>query len=237
VLFGTGKYLEAGDKLLTPQRVQSFYGIFDKNVGDSDRVTADRATALQPQTIIAETSVDPDGTGPQTSINVRVTSDKAIGNKSGWFIDLVSPSGYQGEKSVSDPIVQNGHVIFTTLIPDGNPCNFGGGSWVMEMNVFDGKRFETSSFDLNNDGVFNSKDSVKVVVDGVTIDAAITGVGSTQGILQTPGVTEGPVKNPDTGETHVLGQLYLPGSTGDMQLVTRNPGLAGYGRQTWRQLR
>jgi type IV pilus assembly protein PilY1 len=232
VLFGTGKYLEPDDKLLTPVRVQSFYGIFDKNVGSSDRVTAARSTALKEQTILAEASVTKGG----TPINVRVTSDTAIGDKQGWFIDLKSPSGYQAEKQVSNPVVRNGHVLFTTLIPDGNPCNFGGGSWIMEMNVFDGKRVEKSSYDLNHDGVFNSADNVTVTIDGKAVTVPITGLGSTQGILQSPGTSDGPVKDPD-GATHEVQHVYLLGSKGEIQQFDRDPGLGASGRQSWRQVR
>ena len=244
VLFGTGKFLEETDKSLTPVRNQSFYGIIDRNTGvaATDRVTRGNLLA---QTILAEVSVDPpdpDGSGPLAdppAINVRATSNNVVGDKPGWYINLVSPSGYQAEKQVSNPVVRNGNVIFTTLIPDANPCKPGGTSWVMEMNVLSGSRLDVPPFDLNNDGQFTSADNlIPITVGGVTIYVSASGVGSTEGILQSPGVADGVFKAPgDTGPGTPVQYKFLPGSSGVIQRVTENPGLGGVGRQSWRQIR
>ena len=242
VLFGTGKYLEPSDKLSTPTRVQSFYGIFDKGVGTSDRVTGARTTELIEQTILGEVAnYDPDGTGPLKPLNLRVTSDNLIGTKKGWFIDLLSPSGYQGERQVSNPIVRDGNVIFTTLIPDADPCKSGGRSWLMEMSTIDGKRSETSSFDLNRDGKFTTADNVTITVNGVVMILPATGLGSDT-ILQTAATLDGsyrpettpPGTDPDGSEVIYL---YFVDSDGQMQQYITNPGPAGLGRQAWRQVR
>lgn len=234
VLFGTGKYLEAADKLLTPQRVQTFYGIVDRNAAVTS--LSDRSN-LTKQEILAETNVDLDASGPLAPINVRVTTDNLLGANAGWYIDLLSPLGYQGEKQVSNPIIRNGNVVFTTLIPDKDPCNFGGGSWIMEMNLLDGARLKTTPFDLNNDGLFTDADQVTVTItdkDGnlVNITAPVTGLGSSEGILQSPGVVEG-----EQGEGKPVQYKYLPGSSGGIQRVIENPGVNGTGRQSWRQIR
>ena len=50
-------------------------------------------------------------------------------------MDLVSPSGFQGERVIANPLLRNGRVIFTTLIPDQDPCGFGGDSWLMELDA------------------------------------------------------------------------------------------------------
>ena len=54
-------------------------------------------------------------------------------------MDLVSPPGYENEKQVTNPIVRNGNVVFTTLIPQANPAA-GGRSWIMEMSALTGAR-------------------------------------------------------------------------------------------------
>ena len=238
VLFGTGKYLENSDKLLTPTRVQTFYGIVDRNTGTAaDSVTGGRGS-LTRQEILLETTVDLDGAeGPLDPMDVRVTSNNTLGANSGWYLDLLSPSGYQGEKQVSNPIIRNGNVIFTTLIPDPDPCAFGGNSWIMELNLLDGSRLKTTPFDLNNDGQFTDADHVTITVtleDGTTVDIAvpISGLGSTEGILQSPGVIDG-----EMGQGRPVQYKYLPGSSGGIQRVTENPGVSGTGRQSWRQVR
>jgi type IV pilus assembly protein PilY1 len=234
VLFGTGKYLEAEDKQTTaPQKVQTFYGVVDRNTGtDSDRVS-DR-TSLTAQQILVETSVDPDGGGPLTALNIRVTSNNTLNGSSGWYLDLVSPTlGYQAEKQVSNPIVRNGRVIFTTLLPDSDPCSSGGGSWIMEINALDGSRLTATPFDVNNDSQFTNADNVTVTLpDGSQVTVPISGLGSKEGILQSPGVIEGEVQ----GGLPVQFK-YLPGSSGGIQRVTENPGTGGTGRQSWRQIR
>ena len=233
VLFGTGKYLESNDKLTTPTRVQTFYGIVDRNTGtDTDRV-ADRLS-LTAQQILVETSADPDGSGPLGSINVRVTSNNTLSGTSGWYLDLVSPvQGYQAEKQVTNPIVRNGRVIFTTLLPDSDPCSSGGGSWIMELNALDGSRLTSTPFDINNDSQFTSADNVTVTLpDGTQVTVPVSGLGSNEGILQSPGVIEGEVQ----GGLPVQFK-YLPGSSGGIQRVTENPGAGGTGRQSWRQIR
>jgi type IV pilus assembly protein PilY1 len=243
VLFGTGKYLEPSDKTVgTPQRPQSFYGVIDRNSGTDTDLVADRDSLTQ-QEILAEMAVDveadPDGAGPLTaqSIRIRATTDNALGANSGWYIDLVSPAGYQAEKQVTNPIVRNGNVVFTTLIPDADPCNFGGNSWLMELSLLDGSRLRNSTpFDINRDGQFTPDDYVPVLLpDGTTVSMPISGVGSTEGILSPPGVVDGEMG--PIGQGRPVQYKYLPGTSGNIMRVTENPGANGTGRQSWRQIR
>lgn len=234
VLFGTGKYLELSDKQLTPERRQTFYGIFDRNTATSQ--VAGRSNLTQQQ-ITHELSVDPDGTGPLSSIKARVTTNSPLGTNSGWYLDLVAPSptGYQAEKQVSNPIVRNGNVIFTTLIPDTNPCSAGGDSWIMELSLLNGGRHETTPFDINNDGEFTSADYV-TLPDGTRV--SITGIGSKEGILQSAGVIEGESGGGGGGGGGQCVQYkYMPGSSGGIQKISENCGPSGTGRQSWRQIR
>jgi type IV pilus assembly protein PilY1 len=139
VLFGTGKYVESSDKLLTPERHQSSYGIIDTNTGLASHDIVSARSTLQQQTIDAESTVTIDN----NQYNVRVTSKNKGSNVDGWYIDLVSPTqGYQAEKQVARSLLRNGRVIFTTLIPDSDPCKFGGTSWLMELDALTGSRLE-----------------------------------------------------------------------------------------------
>lgn len=237
VLFGTGKYLESSDVLVTPERPQTFYGIFDRNTGlDADRVTS--RASLTEQTILQEVTIDPpdpDGDGPLGDpgpVNARVTSNNSM-NNSGWYIDLVSPSGYEAEKAVTNPIVRNGNVIFTTVIPDTNPCGSGGRSWLMEVSALSGARLDAPPFDLNQDGLFTDADAIAVTnADGSVTYINVSAIASEDGmgILQSPGVIDG-------GQGVPLQFKYSPGSSGGIQRVVENPGIGTTGRQSWRQLR
>jgi type IV pilus assembly protein PilY1 len=235
VLFGTGKFLEATDKTVTKspigdQRVQTFYGIVDVNSGADADIVPGRS-ALQQQTILYEQAYK------TTEINVRVPSAVPRGTKRGWFLDLVQPTwyaspqgtaGYQGERVVSNPILRNDRVIFATLIPDTDPCLSGGSSWLMELDALNGSRLTFSPFDLNGDGKFDPQDLVTVTLpNGTTQELPAGGVQSTVGITPEPGILASPQAE----------FKYSPGTTGNVGVITENPGANAYGRQSWRQIR
>jgi len=212
VLFGTGKYLEATDTNVASPKTQSFYGLLDPNTGTAatDKI-AGRAN-LTAQTITNEVT---------TAVgDLRVTSKNALGGTSrGWYMDLISPSGAQGEMQVTDSLVRSGHVVFTTLVPNSDPCEFGGSSWLMEMNLFTGSRLDTTPFDLNNNGLFD---------DTVTIGGVVYPIS---GVRTTVGITPKPA--PLSGEK--CDYLIFPGTSGGTETRCRDPGPRGFGRQSWRQ--
>jgi type IV pilus assembly protein PilY1 len=233
VLFGTGKYLEPVDKLLTPRLDQSFYGILDCNTGTSSDIVS---SGLQQQTIDSEVSVTIDN----TQYNVRLTSNNPVdlqchnpsqaGDQRGWYMNLVSPvQGYQAEKQVSRPLLRNGRIIFTTLIPDSDPCSFGGNSWLMELDALTGRRLQESPFDLKRDNQFSEEDMVQVTLPNGTTDLIpASGLQSTVGIIPKPGILVDP--------TNPVEYKYTPGTSGNISVTVENPGANSYGRQAWRQL-
>ena len=220
ILFGTGKFLEdPTDRQLATGFDQSFYGIYDPNTDANDRFTG--RTDLQAQTITSEETVTVAG----KSFNLRTTSDNAPGTR-GWYMDFISPAptGFQGERVVSNPLLRNGRIIFTTLIPDPDPCGFGGTSWLMELDALTGKRLTEAPFDLNRDGKFDEKD----LVPG-TPPLPPSGMQSEVGITPEPGVLTDPL--------HGIEYKYSPGTSGTIQVIGENPGAGNVGRQSWRQIR
>lgn len=229
VYFGTGKYYADNDQLVgdTPQ-VQSFYAIRDQGstVGDRDD--------LLEQEILAEATL----TFTDFSIDVRVTSDTVVdySTDDGWFMDLVSPvNGPEGERVVSAPLLRSGRIIFTTLIPDPDPCDWGGSSWLMELDSINGSRLATSPFDVNGDGHIDESDYVAIydtdedgVVDSDDANTPTSGIRTPGlGIIKTPGVVIG-----DDGKEY----KYTSGSSGNLNVLTESSG-SPTGRQSWRQLR
>ena len=229
VYFGTGKFLELQDRLVATITPATFYSIID-NVTDTIADIVTGRTQLTTQTVLTEESVT---VGTRTN-NVRTTSANPIvppGNR-GWLLDLVSPGNVlKGEMSVSNPILRNERVIFTTLTPNPDPCGFGGTSWVMLLDAKSGGR-ANSSFDLTGDGKLNQDDKVPSGSGPI----AVSGLSSREGIWSMPTALS-------NGDADVL----LMSSTGsedddpddpnDDNNKVIDPGPGGIGRQSWRQLR
>ncbi|MGM0633531.1 MAG: pilus assembly protein [Pseudomonadota bacterium] len=220
LFFGTGKYLELGDNSPTGASTQSFYGIWDD--GDSRVTDSD----LLEQSILNQyvESFDRDGDEvEETDYTLREVSDRQIDfdTQKGWKIDLmpeqiqgVDNSSNFGEKVVSNALVRDGRVIFTTLLPSQQPCDFGGGSFVMQLDFRNGGKLPFPAFDLNGDGAFDSADG----------DAS--GRMSDIGIVPTPSVLS------DVTQDFAV----ISGSSGDLDVIDLNIGITATGRQSWRQL-
>lgn len=224
VLFGTGKYLETPDTIVDTDEpeVQSYYGLYDPNTGEnSDRIR--NYDKLIQQTIVEERTVTAGG----RSVNLRATSQNPLqADSRGWYLNLLlSSSDYDGERVVSNTTVRAGRAIFTTLIPDPDPCGFGGKSWLMEIDALSGARLNETPFDVNNDGVFDANDLL--ALSGST--AAASGIQLDSGIAPTPGVL---LSADGTKEFK-----YSPGTNGNISVVVENPGKGAAGRQSWRQIR
>jgi type IV pilus assembly protein PilY1 len=136
-------------------------------------------------------------------------------------------SSNNGERVISQPLLRNSNVIFSTVIPSSNACTPGGSSWLMELNAANGGTPAAVPFDANNNGSFNSADYLTLTVSGKTYTQAPAGVQSSVGMTGTPAVFLSPNKQTET--------KVLSGSQG-LGTVTENPGTGPAGRQNWRQL-
>jgi type IV pilus assembly protein PilY1 len=145
VMFGTGKYIENGDHTTVGAQTQTVYGIWDKDVNGTGTPVA-RGDLLQ-QSII--------NTATAAGVEYRNVTNNAISwrisgtsGHLGWRLDLTDP----GERQVTELDLKGGHLIFTTLVPSSDPCEFGGHGWQMELNYENGGRLDASPFDVNQDG-------------------------------------------------------------------------------------
>lgn len=221
VYFGTGKYIETGDNSATGATTQTFYGIWDNGaaIGNS------RSTLLQQQ-ILAEVTSNNE-TWRLTSNNIPTWTGSSANQ--GWYIDLYNTqngnTNNYGEKQVSNPVLSNRRLIFTTLIPASGVCTSGGDSWLMELNPETGARFTTSPFDVNGDGTFNTSD----FLTGGTVSspAPVGGRKLTGGIAGTPAIMSDPANKREL--------KYFSQSSGALKVVTENPG-TGSARISWREI-
>jgi type IV pilus assembly protein PilY1 len=230
VHFGTGKFLESADRVLANLKTQSFYGLTDKNAWATTDIIAGR-TDLAAQTIDVETSV----TAGDVTTSVRVTSANGLAGKRGWYMDMLSPGNvFKGEMIITDPVLRGDRLMFSTMVPNPDPCAYGGDSYVMMLSAATGARLGTS-FDLNGDGKFTAEDRYD---DGSTITTT-SAVKYTDGIATRPAV----LTNGDWDLLLMMGSgssTDTPGLAGCTpgepcgQRVYASPGY--YGRQSWRQL-
>ncbi len=155
VMFGTGQYMTSGD--ITTSNTQSMNGVWDS--GDDELDQSD----LTNQDIGYGTSVD--GAFGRTLTD----NDVSYGASDGWYIDLPD----SGERIITDPVIRGDLVFFNTMIPDSNPCNFGGHGWLMVAKWSNGGRPGEIAFDLNNDGLLDDDDEIS---GGAAVGVEVTGI-------------------------------------------------------------
>ncbi|MCI0655299.1 MAG: hypothetical protein L0Y39_12625 [Methylococcaceae bacterium] len=208
VFFGTGKYLEQSD--LGTALTQSFYGVYDKGIGDRNR------SNLGQQTIRSASFTESDE-HPRTDL--RLISDNTVNysNQYGWYIDL---NLITGERVVVDPIVRGPLVFFNTWIPDSSACSSGGKGFLMSVEQLNGGEPDSPAFNINSDTKINKMD---ILQEG-SENHAPAGENYVNGL---------------PAQSNFLGnKRYIPG-TGSKVIETRDVadfGDSGKGRLSWQQL-
>lgn len=224
IYFGTGKYLEETDNIGSGQATQAFYGIWDKNTNTVPSIDPDSDLLQQSITNQYERMFDTNDDGvDDTPYLLRDVSDNLInwGNHDGFRLDLI-PEKIEGaanvdnfgERQVSNAIVRNGRIIFTTLIPSTVECEFGGTSYVMEIDFRDGSALEFPAFDLTKDGEYDMDDTLA------------SGRASDVGIMPTVSILA------DGAQDVAFGS----GASGDIDVIEISVGDQSFGRQSWQQL-
>jgi type IV pilus assembly protein PilY1 len=119
VYFGTGKYYEIGD--VGNIVIQSFYAIAD--IGS----TVSSASLLQKTMTNSVTSTTRTRTISQTNPNWT--------SQNGWYLNFDDQVNTNGERVTVKPLLLFDKLIFQTLIPSVNACDYGGSSWLMELTA------------------------------------------------------------------------------------------------------
>ncbi len=128
VYFGTGKYFDVGDNVPTQFPVQSFYAIADTGVPVT--YTSDTRSTVLHQKTISQVGKKRTVAGERTSASGVVASAVNWTDIYGWHVDFTPD---HGERVITKPQLVFDRLIFTTLIPTGDPCKAGGVSWLMEL--------------------------------------------------------------------------------------------------------
>ena len=238
VFFGTGSFFFNDDNFVSSgEAINSLYGIIPSRKPNNN--TIQRANMVQQDIFFEGTDAAFGDRG------LRVVSDNPFGttalpNPQGWYMDLTSPPVppsaarvIRGERSVVQPQLRRDRIIFVTLIPSVDPCQFGGTSWTLDLAARSGGRLPYDVFDVNNDGLFNSADAI--TINGVVF--TISGLRSTVGIIPRQQILEAGTREfkcaaGTTGELECLPER----PAGDTGNDPNNP-FGRPGRMSWRELR
>ena len=228
VTFGTGRYLDTSDNATVG--AQTFYGIRDNGA------VAGGLSNLVRQSIVSSTAVGADGNTYRLSthavgaatLDAPLSGDNTIAavdynaTKKGWYINLPAT----GERVVSDANIRAGRVVFNTLIPNTDPCGYGGTGWVMEFDVMNGNRNDTPTFDTNGDGQMSGAD---LDLNGTHDNAsgrAVASIPAAAGFLRAPSQ---PGRPPFENK-------YVNTSAGSVTVIGETAGTGTSYRGSWRQL-
>ncbi len=189
VIVGTGRYL--GDADVSDTAVQTIYGIWDwaeewENEGDGDEEkdpadkyygvlgvpqsetrTLSNISSLSYLSDTAKAVTLLEQTVVMSNNTVRVLSDNDInwyspgtdvGEHVGWYFDLP----LTGERVIRDFEVRDNIAIMLSSIPSNTPCEAGGSSVILELDVCSGSRLNDPQFDYNEDGEIDDDDLVEI---------------------------------------------------------------------------
>lgn len=206
ILFGTGKYVEGND--LGTTGTQSFYAIWDKNMAVP---SVSNRSNLQEQTTTT-TIYTPDGDFNEGGYEYRKSSSNPVdwGTKLGWYMDMGSSSSEDpGERIVYSPQIYNsGIVSFSSLVPAGGVCTFGGYSWNYFLDAVTGSALKNNPFG-NDESDLSSRKST----NGIVTPATLIYVGN--GISYAP----------------------QSGTSGNLEISKLNLSGGRTGRVSWREIK
>lgn len=157
VSFGTGKFLESGDKNSTT--VNSFYTIFDNNSSTADSSSGTRTAVISGRGRLAQGTVNLNaGTVTFSAFKWgRATSDSDVTQRSGFYFDLPS----SGERMTSSASVFGNNIIFSSLIPAApgatGACTAAGGSgrqYILDLDSGNGT-FSSSTVGLQGEALIS----------------------------------------------------------------------------------
>lgn len=167
VVFGTGKLLEAADRL-APHDTQSIYGIWDKNsiTTDTSTSTAEtdvpnvRTSPLMIQQTITQ-FIPPAGSPLAGKTIYDVTSNPQTTASRGWYLDLDNSLVGQRVIYPVQQILQSNYVLVSSITPSGEAedCKPAAGSGInLVLPALSGAQKSTPIIDLDGDGSFSEAD-------------------------------------------------------------------------------
>ncbi len=160
VSFGTGKFIQDADRSSTD--VQSLYSIRD--LASTFQIANATATFLSNTSGLSRTNLRKFAISAQTgssgSTGTRtLSSETETDTQRGWYLDFDQNgvTGTPAERIIASPVIFLPFVYAGTFQPTKDSCESGSSGWFMAMGV--DKAGETTSFDANGDGVFETNNA------------------------------------------------------------------------------
>jgi len=153
VYFVTGRLFANGDAAnLT---TQSVYAIQDQG----SPITATLRSTLVPQQVAAAA----DGSGNENIQTPYAVVDLTV--KDGWYVDFPG----SGERALSEPFLIGNMLLFSTVIPNPQPCNGGCGGFIYALNAFNGDGGLNFLVDTANNTAYDALATMIGCVKGLTL--------------------------------------------------------------------
>jgi type IV pilus assembly protein PilY1 len=185
VVFGTGRYLNEDD-LVSNVADQVFYGLYDweNDWLDASKSADDKFLGVfgsggmlsnTTATLLMQEKTGTVTIGEEvfvlTSTNPIVYFDPATetGDHAGWYYVLPDPS----ERSVRNPSILNGIVIFITNTMTGDICSGTGASFLYSLDACSGAAPKKPQFDTDNDNDVDADDAMDQNPGGLHYDTTL----------------------------------------------------------------
>ena len=123
VAFGTGKFLEVSDNVITGAPQQSIYAVLDNNDKTPDSGTSSTSAIAGRTRLAVGTSSGGTVTVPTFTWGRSMSDTDSSGVRSGWYFDFANA----GERQISDFAVLAGQLVYGSVIPAANSCDNGNG--------------------------------------------------------------------------------------------------------------
>lgn len=227
IVFGTGKYLEGADATANTTKAMTLYGIWDRQATGTAASTTPTLTVanLQQQTLGADTGISyTSSTGNSVASTANTLSTTAVdwytstntAGKYGWYVNLP----LTGEMVINKAQYISDTLLFTSLVPNDDPCDSGAVTYLYALNPYTG-----GGSDLLELGLDTSYSRLKLA--GLYGGASIFTYGNSVVISGTSPSTTTTLTNADGSVTTTTLDPSLPNSTDTKRK---------FSRQTWRTI-
>lgn len=184
VVFGSGRYFTAADKIAEQNYAHTIYGIWDRQTQaqptDIDTVTRGQ---LQAQYISSQANSTSIATAQQRqtrSISLQPVewhsdfdSSQAVKQR-GWYLDL-EYGGFTGEMLVEEMRSLGSMLLFKTLIPNQDPCSSGTEHWLYAIDPNSGGRMQQHIFkDVAGETIEDNIEPVSAIEFGTEAALAVS---------------------------------------------------------------